>query len=178
MRARRARVRCALKGLASKGTSRARSSSRRRAASCSSSGAAAMPSHSVASVARPNFPRPSLRSGTGGRAGAGGFQRVGRGSELRFVDVAEEGEREVVGVALQEAPLHRRAPPAGERGRVVSEVGRQVERDERPHGELLIPCRAASCARARESGDRAARDRRFYTACITRTVIPASSPVG
>ena len=114
----------------------------------------------------------------GGRAGAGGFQRVGRGSELRFVDVAEEGEREVVGVALQEAPLHRRAQPAGERGRVVSEVGRQVERDERPHGELLIPCRAASCARARESGDRAARDRRFYTACITRTVIPASSPVG
>ena len=29
------------------------------------SGAAAMPSHNVASVARPNFPRPSLRSGTG-----------------------------------------------------------------------------------------------------------------
>ncbi len=53
----------------------------------------------------------------GGRAGAGGFQRVGSAAaRQRFVRRRRgKASVRVVGVALQEAPLHRRAQPAGER---------------------------------------------------------------
>ena len=67
MRTRRASVTCGLNGLGSKATPRAASCSRTARASRSSCGVDAMPSHSVESFARPNFPRPSLRSEAGAR---------------------------------------------------------------------------------------------------------------
>ena len=78
------------------------------------------------------------RQHDGGRVRAHGVERVARAGRLRLVDLAEEGEREVVGRARQEAALHGGSQLAGERGDVVGEVRRQVERDERPH-EVSFP---------------------------------------